>query len=665
MCQEKRYIQSDIHPLSDKVDVTIDVMKYLLNMGFTRNSGLVQGEMGQVLMLLLYARQIGCKGVEDLGVEWLEDLCGRLSKHASMGMFDGLCGIGWAIEYLSQNRYIEVDSDDFLEDIDRAVQDGMPRHIKDVSFGYGLAGILYYVSIRLGRRRENTHSPFEQSFLNEIHEAAHRSSFFHVFPWSKLLADFDNQLSGKEYMIPYMMERLMEYFQADSVSVASSDCVAFDCCWRAIQQISSYVGGEHSVDCAKITRRYCLFFEESPSAQYGIGTYVDLLSDCLKRMDWELTLVILRSSQTTSIAEEERNGIHYIYVGHAVYSLKSDEWIRFYQVYYRNVVALLASRIRPVENLVFHLNHMHMKDLAKSLKLIYPQAVIIATVHYMDWGCRLAGNKNLLQEVLSCSTHPMHKAVATVFNENMAFLQNCDHVIAIARHAYDTLRDIGKIPSDKLTLIPHALPDEGKPIGREERIRLRHQYGFSENDKIVVFAGRMAQLKGVDLLGEAFRRLSDNHPDLRLLIMGDGDSRIFLSRVVPCCSKVTMAGFVSKPTYFELLSLADIGVLPSLYEEFGYVAIEMMMLGIPLVVGDGSGLEEIVQHERTGYVLRLKHDFDEVEYNVGEIIRALQYFLSSPEQFQSWGREGRTRFEEHYRIDIFEKKWLDFLQTFG
>lgn len=664
MCQEKRYIQSDIHPLSDKVDVTIDVMKYLLNMGFTRNSGLIQGEMGQVLMLLLYARQIGCNGVEDLGVEWLEDLCGRLSKHAPMGMFDGLCGIGWAIEYLSQNRYIEVDSDDFLEDIDRAVQDGMPRHIKDVSFGYGLAGILYYVSIRLGRRRENTHSPFELSFLNEIYETAHHSSFFHAYPWSRLLVDFDNSLQGNGNVLPDL-ERLIEYFQADSVSVSSLDCVAFDCCWRAIQQFSSYVGGEHSVDCAKITHRYCLFFEESPSAQYGIGTYVDLLSDCLKRMGWELTLVILRSSHTTSIAEEERNGIHYIYVGHVVHSLKSDEWIHFYQVYYRNVVALLASRIRPVENLVFHLNHMHMKDLAKSLKLIYPQAVIIATVHYMDWGCRLAGNKNLLQEVLSCSTHPMHKAVATVFNENMAFLQNCDHVIAIARHAYDTLRDIGKIPSDKLTLIPHALPDEGKPVGREERIRLRHQYGFSENDKIVVFAGRMAQLKGVDLLGEAFRRLSDNHPDLRLFIMGDGDSRIFLSRVVPCCSKVTMAGFVSKPTYFELLSLADIGVLPSLYEEFGYVAIEMMMLGIPLVVGDGSGLEEIVQHERTGYVLRLKHDFNEVEYNVGEIIRALQYFLSSPEQFQSWGREGRTRFEEHYRIDIFEKKWLDFLQTFG
>ena len=58
-------------------------------------------------------------------------------------------------------------------------------------------------------------------------------------------------------------------------------------------------------------------------------------------------------------------------------------------------------------------------------------------------------------------------------------------------------------------------------------------------------------------------------------------------------SHALKSNLISREQLFELYLAADIGVIPSLFEPFGYVAVEMMMCGLPVIVTATSGLDEI------------------------------------------------------------------------
>jgi glycosyltransferase involved in cell wall biosynthesis len=60
--------------------------------------------------------------------------------------------------------------------------------------------------------------------------------------------------------------------------------------------------------------------------------------------------------------------------------------------------------------------------------------------------------------------------------------------------------------------------------------------------------------------------------------------------------KITFAGLLEKNELYELYHIADIGIAPSLFELFGYVAVEMMIHKLPIVVTATSGQNEVVDH---------------------------------------------------------------------
>ena len=57
---------------------------------------------------------------------------------------------------------------------------------------------------------------------------------------------------------------------------------------------------------------------------------------------------------------------------------------------------------------------------------------------------------------------------------------------------------------------------------------------------------------------------------------------------------------MSKKHLYELYAIVDVGIVPSVYEEFGYVAGEMMLNKLPIIVSETSGLKEIVKHRKYG-----------------------------------------------------------------
>ncbi|HEV2087044.1 MAG TPA: glycosyltransferase family 4 protein [Cryptosporangiaceae bacterium] len=120
---------------------------------------------------------------------------------------------------------------------------------------------------------------------------------------------------------------------------------------------------------------------------------------------------------------------------------------------------------------------------------------------------------------------------------------------------------------------------------------------------LVLFTGRLVYEKGVHDLLAAIPRLRRRHPDLRVVIAGDGPESEALraqAKRLRVGRSVVWFGWLDSERLATLAAAADCAVVPSIYEPFGMVALEAAAAGTPTVVADTGGLREIVEHGITG-----------------------------------------------------------------
>jgi glycosyltransferase involved in cell wall biosynthesis len=167
-------------------------------------------------------------------------------------------------------------------------------------------------------------------------------------------------------------------------------------------------------------------------------------------------------------------------------------------------------------------------------------------------------------------------------------LRNVDRVLACSRHVGAELEAVG-IPAQ-----PVALPVPTPEPGFRRRPRATPHF---------VYAGRLAPVKGIELLLSAFARLRDRYPDATLMICGDGVQR---DEVVAQAAALGLGGSLSfrhgMPwNWTEELETAWALVAPSTYREpLGLVAIEAIVRGVPVIASADGGFAESVEEGRTG-----------------------------------------------------------------
>lgn len=105
---------------------------------------------------------------DDFAGELLEEICENIPETLPINLETGLCGIGWGIEYLIQNGFMEGDSNEILTEIDKKVMERDLRRIKDLSLETGLMGISSYINIRINNADITAiHTNFDDLFLLE------------------------------------------------------------------------------------------------------------------------------------------------------------------------------------------------------------------------------------------------------------------------------------------------------------------------------------------------------------------------------------------------------------------------------------------------------------------------------------------------------------------
>ena len=173
----------------------------------------------------------------------------------------------------------------------------------------------------------------------------------------------------------------------------------------------------------------------------------------------------------------------------------------------------------------------------------------------------------------------------------------------------------------------------------------RHLLGFSEQDCVIVSVGSLVENKGHRVVIEALRRLRPAHPQLKLLILGDGPLRSELERRVQCyqlASAVVFAGVVSDPRPF--LALSDIFVLPTIQREgLSLSILEAMDQGLPVVASRIGGIPEAVEHNRSGLLVPPKDSL--------ALSAAIARLASDGSERRAMGAEGRRLVARRFRRD--------------
>ena len=153
----------------------------------------------------------------------------------------------------------------------------------------------------------------------------------------------------------------------------------------------------------------------------------------------------------------------------------------------------------------------------------------------------------------------------------------------------DALARIRNFMGDRVLELPVGLDEDRFKPGPSF---LRPGLGWGEEDLVVGYVGRLAHLKGVDLLAEAFREVSQQQPRARLLLVGHGEEEHTLRRVLASELSQRWVHIQESVEHEELPAwyrAMDLLVMPSRYENFSNAVLEAMACGVPLLASDIGG----------------------------------------------------------------------------
>src|SRR5579875_1337037 len=370
----------------------------------------------------------------------------------------------------------------------------------------------------------------------------------------------------------------------------------------------------------------------------GLGTHLGHLVSGLSRHDLYFSILVGSQGNRQSIREHNRE-----------------------------VLFLDPPDMTPLEGF-FDRFYQHSAAIErKAISFFEEQRKLPDLIHCHDWlsfPCaeRLRSRWDIpIISSVHCIDHPMswrwgESSPRHVAEIEEAMRAKADLLIAVSNSVRDEVCRLSPAASSKIRTIHNGLSETADiPADATAWIQALQDQESNPDKQLVVFAGRLIPQKGVRFLLDAARILGRSREDVSIVIAGDYESgygallRGHTESDDELRKIVCFIGRLALPQLRALYRRARLAVVPSLYEPFGYAAIEAMAEGIPVIASACGGLPEIIEHRKSGLLLDLSLDergFASVDPK--QLAEYIVMLIDDTKTAKQYAEAGRLRVKEFF-----------------
>jgi len=325
-------------------------------------------------------------------------------------------------------------------------------------------------------------------------------------------------------------------------------------------------------------------WEYPPVIEGGLGRHVRKLSENL--VDEGVEVHVLTRGGGQLEGTEERHGVVVHRVKEPPFPKDVNAFVRWVQTmndHMRELGGQLSNEVAPD---LIHSHDWLVADAAQRLARGSARPWL-TTVHATEFGRHQGWVQN----------HPQSHIHAA----ERAMVRRADHVITCSRYMRSHVASVFGVPRSRITAIQNGIdPSDLEPVAEDlDELRIRYA---QPDERLVLLVGRLVYEKGfhlaLDALAPVIRRLGG----VRFVVAGTGSAEAELRRQawrLGLSRQGVFLGWVGDDMLHSLYRVADLCIVPSLYEPFGLVALEAMASGCLCVVADTGGLREVVPGDGT------------------------------------------------------------------
>jgi glycogen synthase len=332
-----------------------------------------------------------------------------------------------------------------------------------------------------------------------------------------------------------------------------------------------------------VNRVLILSWEYPPVIEGGLARHVRKLSEELVRQGVAVDVLTRGAderAQEGPAPAEERGGVN-------VHRVREPNWPRDLDRFVAWVEHMNEDMLRAGEALAeersYDLIHGHDWLVANACAALAERLGVpfLTTIHATEHG----RHQGWVQDQPQSHIHAVERWMA----------QRADSVITCSHYMRGHVADIFDIDEGRITVIPNGIdPRDLRPVDDLQTLRAK----FAEpHERLVLLVGRLVYEKGFQLALDALPGVIERVGDVRFLVAGSGTHEAELkaqAERLGLTEHGVFLGWIGDDALHSLYRIADLCVVPSLYEPFGLVALEAMASGCPCIVADTGGLREVV-----------------------------------------------------------------------
>jgi glycosyltransferase involved in cell wall biosynthesis len=224
----------------------------------------------------------------------------------------------------------------------------------------------------------------------------------------------------------------------------------------------------------------------------------------------------------------------------------------------------------------------------------------------------------------------------------------------ILQNKFTTLDKIKVLGNGSSNGVDTSFYNKDYPNAEVEALNLKQRLGIETSDFIFMFLGRLAKDKGIIELVSAFNKLSENNPNLKLLLVGpleEENSSLPKEtlQIIKNTKAIIYPGRTDNVRAF--LKLADVFVLPSFREGFPNALLQAGAMSLPLIATNINGCNEIIEHNKTGFLVPIQDE--------KSLLDKMKFLYENSETRINFGDKIREKIEEKFKQSIIWEELLN------